>query len=123
MADIPTAETFPDTLDPQEVLDFTFELHDLLEPAETFLADEWTLEIPIEGAGLGLVIMTGDGRDPALVDSNQAIKAWLTIEDDMKDDPIFDGGGTTVPLRVTGETNSTPYRIRQRTAKVKVAHQ
>jgi hypothetical protein len=123
MADIATAQSFADTLDPQEVLDFVFEFHDLLEPGEELNPAEWTIEIPLEGAGLGLVIMEGDGRDPVLTDGNKAIKFWLSIAEEDQDSPDFDGGGISIPILATGETNSTPYRKRQRTAKVRVAHQ
>lgn len=127
MADIPTAEQFSETMDPHEVLDFVIDLTNLLEPAETVADGEWTLVIPIEGAGLGLDIMSGGGRDPALTDGtgsvaeDMGIVFWLTIEDADQDDAIFDGAGTTIPLRVHAPTNSTPQRERERTVKVKVA--
>ena len=123
MADIATAPIYPEALDPQEILDFDFDLTDLLEDGEAANPGEWTLEIPIEGAGLGLVIMTGDGRDPSLRAGGKIIDYWVTVDDAMKNSPIFDGAGTTVPLRVTSPTTSTPQRIRQRTAKMRIVQQ
>lgn len=123
MADIPTAQTYAEALDPQEILDFDFDLTDLLEAGEEAKPGEWTLEIPIEGTGLGLEIMTGGGRDPTLRAGGKFIDYWATVEDSMKNNAIFDGAGATVPLRVTSPTTSTPQRIRQRTAKMRIVQQ
>jgi len=119
----PTAPTFPDPIDPQEILDFAFELHDVLEPGETIDPSEWEIEILIEGVALGLEIMEEVDRAPALEDEDRTIGVWLRIAVEFQDNAAFEGSGIDLPMRATGKTTSDPFRIRQRTAKVKVAHQ
>ncbi len=118
-----TAEIFADALDPQEELDFRIELDGLIEAGEAIDSASWTLEVLPEGEALGLSVMTGDGRDPALSDGDTSIRFWLKIDPAFQDNPAFDSAGTALPLRITARTNSAPYRKRQRTFRVKVAQQ
>lgn len=116
-----TAQVFAEALDPDEVLDFKFDCSGLLETGETVDAAVWTLEVLAEGTALGLTIMTGGGRDPLLDDGDTSINFWLEIDTAFKTNAAFDGAGTSLPLRVTMQTTSSPSRTRQRTALVKVA--
>lgn len=123
MAIPPTAEAFADPLDPHEELDFKIELADLLEDGEAIIPAGWTLEVLPESAALGLTVMTGGGRDPALADENTAVTFWLTIDPAFRDNAAFGSGGTVLPLRVTAETDAVPPRRRQRTFRIRVAQQ
>ena len=123
MASPHTAEVFADALDPQEELDFRIELGDIIEPGEAIDSANWTLEVLGEGAALGLEIMTGDGRDPALSDDDTALRFWLKVDPAFHDNAAFGSGGIALPLRFTAQTNSAPYRKRQRSFQVRVAQQ
>ena len=123
MAIPPTAEAFADALDPHEELDFRIELADLLEDGEAIDAANWTLEVLAEGAALGLSVMSGDGRDPVLSESDTAVTFWLKVDPAFQDNPAFGSGGTALPLRITAQTDTAPPRKRQRTFSVRVAQQ
>ncbi|MDE8654768.1 hypothetical protein [Novosphingobium album (ex Liu et al. 2023)] len=121
MAIPPTAATFADALDPMEEMDFVYPAGPLLEEGEEIAS--YTLALRPEAIALGLTIMTGGGRDPALIEGSTAILFWLAIDDDFKTDAAFDGTGTSLPMEVTFVTNSAPARTRQRTILVRVVQQ
>lgn len=116
-----TAVAFGDALDPHEELDFVIAATAILETGEEI--DSYTLSLLPEAVALGLTIMEGAGRDIALVESDAAIKLWLTIDDDFKTDAAFVGTGTALPMELTIVTTSTPARTRQRTFLVRVVQQ
>ena len=118
MAIPPTAFVFEEGLDPHEELDFIVPCDPLLETSETI--DSYTLSLSAEAAALGLTIMSGGDRDHALVESDQAIRMWLEIDDAYKTNAAFDGTGTNLPMEVTIVTNSSPARTRQFTLLVPV---
>jgi hypothetical protein len=117
-----SAATVPAALDPHEILDFTFDAKPLLEAGEAIAAGTWTIEVLPEGVAMGLVIMTGGGRDPALAEANTQIDFWLEIHNDFKTDPEFEAG-IDLPFEVTVPTNASPNRVRQRTCVVRVVQQ
>lgn len=116
-----SAVSFTGVLDPHEVLDYLIPLGPVLEEGET--ATTYSLDLLPEAVALGLTIMSGDGRDHALVQDGTAISMWLTIDDAFVADPAFDGAGTALPMQFTIETNSNPSRTRQRTFLAPVAQQ
>lgn len=121
MAIPPTAETFAQTLDPQEELDFSINCAGLLELGEEIAS--YTLTVLAEGVALGLTIMSGSGRDHGLNDESNGVDFWLTIDPGYQANVAFEGAGTALPLHVQFETNSTPARTRERTFLVQVAQQ
>ena len=118
-----TAKVFTQSLDPHELLDFQIVLSDLLEDGEIVDDMEWTLEVLVEGAALGLTIMEGSARDPVLEVGGEKVTFWLTVDDSYKANAAFDGAGTKLPLRITARTTASPYRLRQRTFQVTVVQQ
>ena len=72
---------------------------------------------------LGLTIMSGSGRDHALVEGNQSIKVWFKIDTAFQANAAFDGAGTDLPFEVTFVTNSVPSNKENFTCILKVAHQ
>lgn len=127
MAIPPTAVSFAATLDPHEELDFIINASGLLEVGEEI--SSYTLTPLAEAVALGLTIMSGSGRDHALItgdavySDNTAIRLWLEIADLDEADVAFDGQGVSLPIEVELVTNSIPARTRQRTILVKVAQQ
>lgn len=121
MAIPPTAMRFARVLDPTEVLDYGISLTNILEPGEQIAS--YLLELFPEATALGLTIMSGTGRDHALFNGNTGIRFWLTIDESERENPIFEGGGIPLPMRITADTNSDPGRVRQRTFLVPVAQQ
>lgn len=119
----PSAETFRDSLDPHEIMDFLYKAEGLLEDGEAVDGGNWSIAVYAESAALGLTIMTGDDRDPSLQDSDTTIRFWMEIDDAYKTNAAFDGDGTELPILITWQTTSTPYRKRQRTILVRVAQQ
>lgn len=125
MAIPPTAVSFAATLDPHEELDFVINCDGLLEVGEEIVT--YTLTPLAEAVALGLTIMSGSGRDHALIASeasytdNTAVRLWLEIDDGDETDAAFDAQGTSLPLEIEFVTNSSPARTRQRTVLVKVA--
>lgn len=122
MAIPPTAQAFAGALDPHEELDFVLSGGTILEEGEQIEAG-YTLEVLAEGVALGLTIMTGDGRDHMRINGNRDIRFWLEIDTAYKTNAAFDGAGTSLPMRVTFETNAEPSRTRQRTFLVPVVQQ
>jgi hypothetical protein len=120
MAIPPTATAFAGTLDPHEKLDWRVSFYLTVEDGEVIATGTWTLEVLAEGAALGLTIMTGDGRDPALTSDSIGILFWLEIDALFQDDASFDEGGLDLPMRVTFNTDAAPSRTRQRTFLVHV---
>lgn len=123
MSTPPTAMVFADKLDPHEKLDWKLGCANMLEDGEMVATGAWTLEILPEGTALGLEIMTGSGRDPILMTGGQAIVFWLTINALFQDNAAFDGGGISLPMRLTFDSDALPSRKRQRTFLVPVAQQ
>lgn len=119
MATPPTAFEFEEGLDPHEELDFVLPCEPILEEGEEIAS--YTLTLLAESVALGLTIMTGSGRDHALVETNQSILLWLEVDDAYKTNAAFDGTGVSLPMEVTIVTNSSPTRTRQFTALVPVA--
>lgn len=111
-----------DNLDPHEELDFKVDLSGLLEAGEAIASGTWTLTVLAESAALGLTIMTGSGRDPALADgesgANCAVVLWLEIADAYKTNAAFDDPGTELAFEILAPTNVSPARTRNRTCKV-----
>lgn len=118
-----SAEVFADKLDPHEELDWRLNCYSILEDGEAIATGTWTLEILSEGTALGLEIMTGGGRDPALLTDARALVFWLTVDPLFQDDASFDDGGLNLPMRITFESDALPARKRQRTFLVPVAQQ
>lgn len=110
-------------LDPHEELDFVFPCGALLELADSEEVASYTLTLLPEAVALGLEIMTGSGRDHALLAGNTDIEFWLTVDPLFQEDAAFDGAGAQLPLEVEIVTNATPARTRQRTALVRVVQQ
>ena len=127
MAIPPTAVSFTATLDPHEELDFVINCGGLLEVGEEITS--YTLTPLAEAVALGLTIMSGSGRDHALItgdatyDDNTAVRLWLEIDDTDEGDASFDAAGVSLPVEIEFVTNSSPARTRQRTVLVKVAQQ
>jgi len=62
-------------------------------------------------------------RAPSIVDGGRALRIWLSVDEELQLDPMFDGAGVTLPIEVTVDTNSIPARTYQRTIAVRVAQQ
>lgn len=122
MSTPPTAQAFDGALDPHEELDFVLLGGTILEEGEQ-IESGYVLEVLAEGTALGLTIMTGGGRDHGRINGNRDIRFWLEIDDAYKTNAAFNDAGTTLPMRVTFETNASPSRTRQRTFLVPVVQQ
>jgi hypothetical protein len=109
---------FGATLDPHEISDWTIPCDPMLEVGEQIAS--YTLTLYPEAIALGLEIMTGSGRDPALSPSGREIELWFTIDDALKTNAAFDGAGRQLPIDVFIRTTSTPYRERNATAVLPV---
>lgn len=122
MAIPPNAKTWGRTLDPTDLGDYVASLIGgtipLLQAGETF--ETYTLTLMAEAVALGLTIGTGDY---VTTEDGETLTIWLSIDEELRDDPAFDGEGTTLPMELTVETDSSPPRRWQRTLGVKVAHQ
>lgn len=122
-----SAVTFAGFLDPNEEMDFILNCSSILEVGEEIAS--YTLTLLSEAVALGVTIMSGSGRDDALItgssefDDNTAVKLWLEIDDAYKTNAAFNDPGTSLGMEITIVTNSVPARTRQRTALVKVIHQ
>lgn len=123
MAIPPTATAFEASLDPHEEMDFIIPCGPLLETADGEEVASYTLTVLAEAAALGLTIMSGSGRDHALMAGNTDILLWLTIAGAYQSNAAFDGSGTSLPIEVEIVTNASPARRRQRTVLVRVAQQ
>lgn len=117
-----TAFIWDDPMDPSDVVDFIVDCADpdlpLLEAGETIAS--FTLTLPAESVALGLTIGTST-RAPAKINTDTAIKLWLSVDSGYIANAAFSGAGTSLPVEVTIVTSSTPSRTRQRTCVVKVA--
>lgn len=115
----PTAVSFGDALDPNELLDYSIDCSGVLESGEAIAA--YTVELLPEAVALGLTISEDEARAIALVNDDTAIRLWFLIDEDFRDDPAFDGTGRSLPMLVSITTTSTPSRERQGTVLLKVA--
>lgn len=115
MSTPPTAEKFGKPLDPHEELDWRLNCYSILEDGEAIATGTWTLEVLTEATALGLTIMTGSGRDPELISGSRSIVFWTNIDALYQGNAAFDGAGTSLPMRLTFESDALPARKRQRT--------
>ena len=128
MATPPTAFTWPQAMDPADLIDFEADLtgntvplsaseEPLLNTGEDVAS--FTLSMSPEGTALGLTISAQLGYAPTL--DNGVIRLWLYVEEALRENAAFAGAGVSIPITLTVTTNSTPARRRQRTLVVKVA--
>lgn len=110
------------SMDPSDVVDFIATLGGdtpLLDIANSEEIASYTLTVMAEGVALGLQIGSGI-RAPALVESNTAVKLWLSVDSGSQADSAYSGAG--IELGVVGRftTNSSPSRTYERTWSVTV---
>ncbi|WP_380925503.1 hypothetical protein [Sphingomonas leidyi] len=121
----PNAHQFTRPIDPADIEVFTVNLKKgldadaILTPTEA--VDTYTLTLLPEAVAAGLIIATDDGRETTLIGTQ--LRFWLKVDPAMQNDAIFDGGGQSLGLELTIETNSNPPRRKQRTLSVQVANQ
>ena len=119
----PNAHQFTRPIDPADIEVFTVNLKKGLD-TDAFLmpnesVDTYTLTLLPEAVAAGLIIVTDDGYETTLTGTQ--LRFWLKVDPSMQDEPIFDGGGQTLGLELTVETNQ--MRRKQRTLSVQVANQ
>jgi hypothetical protein len=121
------ATQFRQQMDPADVVDYVADAYDTSDPAKTPLLEagesivSYTLTMSAEGTALGVTIESVAPRAPALINSNKAIKFWLSVTSGFQTNVAFDGAGTLIPILVTIDTDMS--RRRQRTVVVQVAQQ
>lgn len=110
---------FSATLDPHEVLDWKIPCGPMLEVGEQIAS--YVLTFYPESIALGLTLMAGSGRDPALSpDGRDITNLWFAIDNAFKTNAAFDGAGSRLPIDVFFRTTSSPYRERNFTALLPV---
>jgi hypothetical protein len=114
MATPPTTTVWPESMDPQDIVDYTVDISTLLEEGET--AASYTISLPAESVLLGLTLGTGEYASTI---TNNIIRMWLSCS--KPNDTAFDGTGVTLPIEISTISNATPPRKKQRTLGVKVA--
>lgn len=128
-----TAVEFEVPLDPQEWLDYVFDMITVLETGEGIDTDpvRWSLVLSAEAIAYGIEIIDDepDYPDPGLIDGdtggagNTAIRAWLRVDQELAGDAAFQLAGTAFPIEATGWTDDDPARKRQRTFLLRVKEQ
>jgi hypothetical protein len=114
-------------MDPRDIIDFIANCYDtsdpdkppLLETGETI--SSYVLTMSAEGAALGVTIETVAPRASALINSDTAIRYWLSVTSGFQANAAFDGVGTKIPVSVEISTNQN--RRRERTMVIQVAQQ
>lgn len=124
MAIPPTATAQPQPMDPTDVRDYRFDLGaNMLETGEHIDAasPDTGLVLSAEAVAAGLTLLeTGDYETEIGADY---LRIWVEIDEETRDDPMFDGSGVSLPMEFTFATSSTPPRRKQKTLVLKVAHQ
>lgn len=113
-----SAVAISQTMDPSDQIDILIPCGPLLESGETVAS--YTLTVLAESAALGFEIMSGGGRDHALLTGDTDILAWIEIDDLEEAATEWDGDGTACAIEVEIVTDSTPARTRQRTITITV---
>ena len=106
----PTAVIWPESLDPSDILGFSINCANLLEPGENIAS--YTVTPGPEAALLGLQV-------PTTAMSANVIAMWLSIDPAKETDNSFAGVGVGLPIEIT--INTSMGRRWQRTVVVKVA--
>jgi hypothetical protein len=121
MAIPPNTTIFAEQADPRDFSDWKVACSNILAADEAI--ETYELMLGAEAVAAGLIISSVPERAPQIVDNGRAIRIWLSVDDGMRLDPIFDGQGVTLPIEVTLYTNSIPGRTFQRTIAVRMAQQ
>lgn len=112
-------------MDPTDLIDYEMDFlagdEPMLEVGEG--VTDYTLTLSPEAVTVGLEINEGGSYDHFLIDGNTAVRLWLSVVEEMREDDAFLGEGVTVGVIATIDTNSFPPRRRQRTWALKVAQQ
>lgn len=109
------------TMDPSEILDFTFKYRDPDRP--TLVVGETiqtivSLVATSDAAALGLTIGTG-AKAPTIINAGDDVLFWASIAPAKQSDPAFDGKGTRLGVEITVKT--TDDRTYQETGLIEVA--
>lgn len=110
----------PRILDPQAEKDFVADLANQLETGEGISTFALTpVEVVVGDSTLILTVMAGDNA-ASKINTNTAIRMWLTVGDSIDDLTVFNGDGVVLPLLITYTTDSTPPRTDQLTLGIRV---
>ena len=104
----PNAKIYEQELDPQETLDYSVDITNILQEDEEM--GSYTLQIPVESELYGLTLGTEGYED---YNEGNVITFWLSVQGTPDDD-------VTLPVELTITTDSNPPRVLQRTLAVKV---
>lgn len=111
------AAAWQQPLDPTDQVDFIADFageSPLLEEGEEIVT--YLVELMPEAVLLGIEVDDTAPRAPTLINTNTAIRIWLSVPDpDDREQPEFAESGTRVGIAFTITTNSDPSRRLQRT--------
>jgi hypothetical protein len=114
------AAAFTVQMDPAELLDFQINLKgDKLKLlADDELCVSYTLTLYPEAAAVGFSIKSTGGYTPN--NDGSIITVWFEVDAGDWTNALFDGGGFTVAMELTVDTDHVPPRRRQRTLTLTV---
>jgi hypothetical protein len=123
MATPPTAVTFTERLDPQEIKDYRLSAAVSIEAGEQIDPANCTLVMSAAGTALGLTIITGSGTypDPTVNVNGTAIDFWVKVDVAFAGNAAWQGSGTGLSMELTFLTTHSPPRKIQGTAIMVVA--
>lgn len=105
-------------LDPTDILDYELDLSALLDDDEAMASV--TLVVVPAAAALGFELLSDPPYEPEEVD-NSHIRVWANVDVASRGLSAWSGSGTLCSIEITATTDSTPPRVWQRTAKIRVA--
>lgn len=114
-----TAIPWSQSMDPYDRRPWIMDVASQLEEGETI--ETFDLELSPEAMDAGLLISTGSGRDPVLVNDLTAIMLWFEVATLDQDDAMFSGAGITFPVELSVRTNAIPQNRFQLTYLLRVA--
>jgi hypothetical protein len=120
----PSATVQAQSMDPRDIRDYRFNLDtSILEPGEEIDDGHADTELVLgaEAVAAGLTLLTTGGYATEVGPDYLVI--WVSIDPSLQADPMFDGGGVSLPMEFTFRTTSTPSRRKQKTLVIKAANQ
>ena len=115
------AQAFVYVMEPSDIVDFIFDLSNMLAPGEKIDPTNWQLTMSPEGTALGVQIGTAGLYAPQVVNGGLALRFWLSVTPDQQANILYNGAGTMVPILVIASTTNAPPRTFQRTLMVRIA--
>jgi len=105
------------SIDPSDMLDYMIDLSAMLTEGEQF--STLSLVILPSAVAQGFTVLSTPPYHPEEID-NSHVRIWVTIDGASRSLPAWSGQGTNCSFELTATTNSTPPRVFQRTASIRV---